>query len=69
MEATFFALLMSVYNAGQQLSRVLGGYLYDRVGFAPLVLISAGVDGAGVAARAARADRPDRGRAAADAPR
>jgi len=41
VEGTFFALLMSVYNAGQQGSQVVGGYLYDRVGFTRLVLISA----------------------------
>jgi MFS family permease len=42
VEGTFFALLMSVYNAGQQGSQVVGGYLYDWVGFTRLVLISAG---------------------------
>ncbi len=42
-EATFFALLMSVYNGGQELSRVTGGYLYDTIGFTPLVWISAGL--------------------------
>jgi MFS family permease len=41
VEGTFFALLMSVYNAGQQGSQVVGGYLYDWVGFTPLVFISA----------------------------
>jgi MFS family permease len=41
VEATFFALLMSVYNGGQELSQVTGGYLYDALGFTPLVLISA----------------------------
>jgi MFS family permease len=41
VEATFFALLMSVYNAAQQGSFVVGGHLYDRVGFTRLVLISA----------------------------
>jgi MFS family permease len=40
VEGTFFALLMSVYNAGQQGSQVVGGYLYDWLGFTPLVLIS-----------------------------
>ena len=40
-EGTFFALLMSVYNLGVQGSQVTGGYLYDYVGYAPLVLISA----------------------------
>ena len=41
VEATFFALLMSVYNAGQQGSQVVGGYFYDWKGFTPLVLVSA----------------------------
>jgi predicted MFS family arabinose efflux permease len=41
VEGTFFALLMSVYNAGQQGSQVAGGYLYDWVGFTRLVFISA----------------------------
>jgi MFS family permease len=40
VEATFFALLMSVYNGGQQGSQVIGGYLYDGLGYTPLVLIS-----------------------------
>jgi len=42
VEATFFALLMSVYNGGAQGSQVVGGYLYDWLGYVPLVLISAG---------------------------
>lgn len=42
VEGTFFALLMSVYNGGVQGSQVVGGYLYDAVGFTALVLISAG---------------------------
>ena len=41
VEGTFFALLMSVYNAAQQGSQVVGGYLYDEVGFTRLVWISA----------------------------
>jgi predicted MFS family arabinose efflux permease len=40
VEGTFFALLMSVYNAGSQVSQWSGGHLYDRVGFMPLVVIS-----------------------------
>ena len=43
VEATFFALLMSVYNGGTQGSQVLGGYLYDSIGYAPLIFVSAGV--------------------------
>lgn len=41
VEGTFFALLMSVYNLGVKGSQVTGGYLYDWLGFTPLVLISA----------------------------
>jgi predicted MFS family arabinose efflux permease len=41
VEGTFFALLMSVYNLGTQGSQVVGGYLYDWLGFTPLVLIGA----------------------------
>ena len=41
VEATFFALLMSVFNGATQLSQIAGGYLYDGVGYTPLVLISA----------------------------
>ena len=40
VEATFFALLMSVFNAGNQSSRVVGAYLYDWLGYTPLVLVS-----------------------------
>jgi MFS family permease len=42
VEATFFALLMSIYNGGVQGSQVVGGYLYDWLGYTPLVLISTG---------------------------
>src|SRR5262245_7311928 len=41
VEATFFALLMSVFNGGTQLSQNVGGRLYDWYGYAPLILISA----------------------------
>jgi MFS family permease len=41
VEATFFALLMSVFNGGAQGSQVVGGHLYDWLGYTPLVLISA----------------------------
>ena len=41
VEATFFALLMSVYNAGMQVSENVGARLYDVVGFPTLVVISA----------------------------
>ncbi len=41
VEATFFALLMSVYNLGTKGSQITGGYLYDWFGFTPLILISA----------------------------
>jgi predicted MFS family arabinose efflux permease len=40
-EGTFFALLMSVYNGGAQLSQIIGGWLYDQVGYTNLILISA----------------------------
>jgi MFS family permease len=40
-EATFFALLMSVYNGAVQLSQITGGWLYDQLGFTRLILISA----------------------------
>jgi MFS family permease len=46
VEATFFALLMSVYNAGTQLSQNVGARLYDAIGFTPLVLISAALTAA-----------------------
>jgi len=45
-EGTFFALLMSVYNLGTQGSQVTGGYLYDIIGYTPLVLISAAMTAA-----------------------
>jgi predicted MFS family arabinose efflux permease len=41
VEATFFALLMSVFNAGGQGAQVVGGYLYDWLGLTPLIFISA----------------------------
>jgi MFS family permease len=41
VEATFFALLMSVSNLGTKGSQITGGYLYDWLGFTALVLISA----------------------------
>jgi MFS family permease len=41
VEGTFFALLMSVFNLGQQASMWTGGHLYDLVGFHNLVLIAA----------------------------
>lgn len=41
VEATFFALLMSVLNGGAQGSQVIGGYLYDGLGYRPLIVISA----------------------------
>jgi MFS family permease len=40
-EATFFAVLMSVYNAAVQLSQITGGWLYDQLGFTRLIFISA----------------------------
>jgi MFS family permease len=41
VEATFFALLMSVYNGAVQLSQITGGWLYDWLGFTRLIFISA----------------------------
>jgi MFS family permease len=41
-EATFFALLMSVYNGAAQISQITGGWLYAQVGFTRLIFISAG---------------------------
>jgi MFS family permease len=43
VEGSFFALLMSIYNIGVKGSQITGGYLYDILGFTPLVLISATV--------------------------
>ena len=43
IEATFFALLMSVYNGGAQGSQVIGGYLYDWAGYTTLIAVSAAV--------------------------
>jgi predicted MFS family arabinose efflux permease len=40
VEGTFFALLMSIYNAGVQGSQWAGGQLYDAIGFERLVVIS-----------------------------
>jgi MFS family permease len=45
-EGTFFALLMSIYNLGTQGSQVTGGYLYDYIGYTPLILISAAMTAA-----------------------
>jgi len=39
-EATFFALLMSIYNLGTSSSEWTGANLYDWLGYTPLVLIS-----------------------------
>jgi predicted MFS family arabinose efflux permease len=43
VEATFFALLMSVYNLAVQLSTNVGARLYDHIGFTGLVFVSAGM--------------------------
>ena len=40
-EATFFALLTSVYNGAVQISQITGGWLYDQLGFTRLIFISA----------------------------
>ena len=39
-EATFFALLMSIYNLGTRSSEWTGANLYDWLGYTPLVVIS-----------------------------
>jgi MFS family permease len=41
VEATFFALLMSVFNGGTQGSQIVGGYLYDWLGYTTLIFVSA----------------------------
>lgn len=41
-EGTVFALLMSSLNVGRTGSTLLGGWLYDHLGFTPLILTSAG---------------------------
>ena len=41
VEATFFALLMSVFNLAVQLAENVGARLYDQLGYAPLVYIGA----------------------------
>jgi MFS family permease len=41
VEGTFFALLMSVFNLGTQLSQNVGGRLYDWFCYTPLIFISA----------------------------
>jgi len=40
IEATFFALLMSIYNFGMRSGEWTGANLYDWLGYTPLVLIS-----------------------------
>ena len=70
VEATFFALLMSVYNGGTQVSENVGARLYDAFGFTPLVLVSAGVTAAAwLLVPLVRIDRIEaRARAAVGAP-
>lgn len=41
-EGTVFALLMSCLNIGRSGANMLGGWLYEEVGFMPLIVISAG---------------------------
>jgi predicted MFS family arabinose efflux permease len=40
-EGTCFALLMSLYNGGVQGSQIVGGWLYDSLGYTWLILLSA----------------------------
>jgi MFS family permease len=42
VEGTYFALLMAIYNIGTQGSQIVGGHLYDTLGYGPLVFIAAG---------------------------
>ena len=71
VEGTFFALLMSVFNGGTQLSQNVGGPALRLVGYTPLIFISAGmtalawllvplvnIDRIEAEARAARAAEP-----------
>ncbi len=69
VEATFFAFLMSVYNAGTQVAENVGARLYDDLGYTPLVLISTAMTAAAwflvplvkierIEARAKRAELP-----------
>ncbi len=39
---TIFAFLMSVYNLSSMGSSVLGGFLFDKIGLLPLILLSTG---------------------------
>jgi len=70
VEATFFALLMSVYNAGAQLSENVGARLYESYGYTPLVWISAAMTAlAWVLVPLLEVDRIEaQARAATDAP-
>ena len=43
VEGTYFALLMAIYNIGTQGSQIVGGHLYDTLGYAGLVFIAAGM--------------------------
>lgn len=78
VEGTFFAFLMSVNNLGLQGSQVVGGFLYEWVGYTTLVFISAGatalswalvpvVDIDGIEARARANKAPANGEAAGEA--
>jgi predicted MFS family arabinose efflux permease len=40
-EGTVFAFLMSTLNVGRTSSTFLGGWLYDWLGFTPLIVVSA----------------------------
>jgi hypothetical protein len=40
-EGTSFALLTSIHNGGTQGSQIMGGWLYDALGYDRLILISA----------------------------
>jgi MFS family permease len=70
-EGTFFALLMSVLNLGTKGSAIVGGWLYEAVGYAGLVLISAAFTAAAwlllPLLRMERLERPARETAEAEA--
>ena len=70
VEATFFSLLMSVYNIGMSVSDATGGYLYDWLGYQPLVVISAAMTGLAIVfVPLVKIDRIEaHARAAADTP-
>lgn len=43
VEGVVFALLMSVMNFGGRVGGIIGGKLYEQIGYSPLVLITSGI--------------------------